>query len=76
MLTRGEMDDLYERLVRPLEQKHWGRFVAVAASGQVDLRDSLVDAVESVQTMPDTIKCVFKVGERAVGRIRSPLRPR
>ncbi len=74
--SRREMDEFYDRFVRSLEQEHWGRFAAVAASGQIELRDSLVDALESFDALPDAITFVFKVGDRAVGRIRSPLRPR
>ena len=69
-------DALYERYGRPLEAEHWGRFVAIAESGDFALVDTLVETMEHATAVLGRGAFVFKVGEQVVGRLpTSPRRP-
>ena len=68
LLARSE--ELYERYGVPLERDHLGKFVAIAEDGRTLLGDSLNDVADRVVEKLGLGSFVFKIGERAVGRIR------
>jgi len=68
LLARSE--ELYERYGVPLEREHLGKFVAIAEDGRTLLGDSLNDVADRVVEKLGLGSFVFKIGERAVGRIR------
>ncbi len=63
-------DQLYERHGRPLEDEHWGEFVAIAPDGRTVLAPTLLEALRRATAAFGPGNFVFKVGERVVGRIR------
>jgi hypothetical protein len=63
-------DDLYERFGKPLETEHWGEFVAIFPDGQIVLGASPYEVVEKAVATIGKGSHVFKVGEKAIGRIR------
>lgn len=67
---RAEGDRLYEAHVKPLEQEHWGTFVAVSPAGRILLGDSLHDVTVRATEEFGLGNFLFKVGEVDVGRIR------
>ena len=63
-------DRLYEQYGKPLEDQHRGQYVAIAPDGRFVLAPTLVEAVQRARTTLGLGNFVFKVGERAVGRLR------
>lgn len=66
---KSESDKVYQKFVKPLEKDHWGKFIAVSHKGKTILADSLLEAVEKGISALGSGNFVFKVGEKAVGRI-------
>ena len=66
---KSESDKVYQKFVKPLEKDHWGKFVAVSSKGKTILTDSLLEAVQKGISILGSGNFVFKVGEKAVGRI-------
>ncbi len=63
-------DQLYERFGKPLEGEHWGRFLAVSPEGETLLADDLDEVGLRALEQFGRGCFIFKVGEKAVGRIR------
>lgn len=63
-------DALYERYGRPLEREHWGKYVAIAESGQFVLGESLTETMERATGTLGRGTIIFRVGEQVVGRWR------
>jgi hypothetical protein len=72
--TRREPDDLYdelyERFGKPLEREHAGAFVAIAQDGQAVIGKTLLEAAERAAASLGRGVFIYKVGDRAVGRLR------
>lgn len=70
-LAEERFRSLYEQYGKPLEQEHWGEFLAVSADGRVLLgRDHLEVAQQALAEFgPGGF--LYKVGEIAVGRWRA-----
>lgn len=66
---KSESDKVYSKFVKPLEKDHLGKFVAVSTKGKTILTDSLFEAVEKGIRILGSGNFVFKVGEKAVGKI-------
>lgn len=66
----AEADRLYERHVKPLEQEHWGEFVAVSRDGRFLLGASLAELTEQAVAKLGQGHFAFKVGEVAIGKVR------
>ncbi|GEM_PF-1660721 len=69
--TREEMEELYDRYVRSLEQKFWGKLVAVSRKGEILLGDD--DEVEltrkAIERFGKWNFVIFRIGPKAVVRI-------
>ena len=57
---------LYKKYGKPLEKKHWGKFIAISPKGQTVLAPTLNEASKKA-TKFGRGNFVFKVGEYAVG---------
>jgi hypothetical protein len=66
----GIADRIYEQHVRPLELTHMGEYALVTADGQVVLMPTLVEAAWRAAQAPDKKNFIFKVGTKAVGKLR------
>ena len=63
-------DALYEKYGRPLEAEHWGEFVAIMADGRWVLGQTVAEVLDTAVAAFGPGTFVFKVGEKAVGKIR------
>ena len=65
-----QADSLYKQYGRPLEQEHWGEYVAIFPDGRTLVGPDLL--VVSDQALAEFGKgsFVFKVGVKAVGKWR------
>jgi hypothetical protein len=69
-ITTEEAEALYDRHVRPLEEKFWGRLAAVNKEGQVLVGDDEVDLTQkAVERFGKGKFILFRIGTKAVGRI-------
>lgn len=66
---KSESDQVYNKFVKPLESKHWGKFIAVSPKGKFLIESDLVQATAKGIEKLGSGNFVFKVGEKAVGRI-------
>ena len=64
----SEADRLYERYVRPLERKHWGKYVAVSEDGEAVLGESVTELLRDTEGEDGPDVYIFRVGPRVVGR--------
>jgi len=62
-------DELYERHGKPLEKEHWGEFLVVSPREEILLAPTLKEATKQAAERFGRGVVVYKVGERAVGRI-------
>ena len=67
-------DELYELYGRPLEAEHWGEFVAVSPDGRSVLGADLSEVQDNALSQFGKGVHVFKVGQIAIGRLRSPVK--
>ena len=63
-------DELYELYGRPLEQDHYGEFLAVSAAGETLLGATFSEVAREATQKFGPGNFVFRVGERTVGRWR------
>lgn len=61
-------DNLYEKYGKPLEQKHWGEFLAVSQKGKILLGKNLLELAQKASKTFGPGNFIFKVGEIAVGK--------
>ena len=61
---------LYDTYVKPLEEEHWGKFVAVSGDGRTLLGTDLDELTVEAVNVLGRGHFAFKVGEVAVGTIR------
>ena len=66
----AEMDAIYNRYVKPLEQEHLGEFVAVAPDGRLLLSNSSRELTRRARDAFGPGNYIFKIGPRVVGRWR------
>lgn len=67
---RGD-EAIYDRYVRPLEQEHWGKFVAVSLDGRVLLGNDREEvANEALCQFGSGNFVMMRVGLKAVEKIR------
>ena len=62
-------DELYERHGKPLEVEHWGEFLVISPHEEILLAPTLHEATKQATQRFERGGVMFKVGERAVGRI-------
>lgn len=63
-------DQLYEQHGKPLEAEHTGAYVAISPRGETILGATLLEVAQEAKARFGTGNFLFKVGERAVGRLR------
>jgi hypothetical protein len=68
--TKSDADRLYDQCVKPLEAAHEGAYAVVSLDGTTFLSPTLLDALEQAeQRFGQRPTMIFKVGEKAVGRL-------
>ena len=65
-----QSENLYDQYGKPLEQDHWGEFVAIFPDGRTLVGTDLMDVSEQALAQFGKGSFVFKVGEKAVGKWR------
>lgn len=60
-------DELYEKFGKPLENKHWGKYVAISPKGKIVLAPTLLEAMKKATATLGRGNFLFKVGPRIVG---------
>ena len=65
-----QADSLYEQYGKPLEEEHWGEYVAIFADGRFALGTSHLEALEKAVDQFGQGSFLFKVGDRVLGRWR------
>jgi hypothetical protein len=69
--SQDEADQIYDQYVRPLEDRYWGKYVAVSWQGDIVMAITLVEvAQKAVAAFGKGNSIAFRVGDRVVGRIR------
>ena len=65
-----QAESLYEQYGGPLEQKHWGEYVAIFPDGRFALGTSHLEVLDKALAQFGPGSFLFRVGERVVGRWR------
>ena len=63
-------EKLYEQYGKPLEQEHWGEYVAIFPDGRTLVGSDLMAVSDQVLDRLGRGSFVFKVGEKSVGNWR------
>lgn len=63
-------DKLYKKYGKPLEEEHWGEFLAVSQKGKTILGKALLEVAQKASSILGPGNFIFKVGEKAVGKWR------
>ena len=64
----AEMDAIYDRYVKPLEEEHWGEFVAVSPDGWTVLGTDREEVSRAAREAFGPGNFLFKVRPRVVGK--------
>lgn len=59
-------DDLYKKYGKPLEDKHWGEYIAISKAGKTVLGNDLIKVMKKSLADFGPGNYVFRVGEKAV----------
>lgn len=74
MASQGDLkrmaDALYNRHAKPLESEHWGKYIAISASGETVVGADIADVRYRSLAQLGRGAFVFKIGEKAVGKLR------
>ena len=65
-----QADTLYEQYGNPLEQDHWGEFVAIFPDGRTVVGPDLMIVSDQALAQFGKGSFVFKIGVKAVGKWR------
>ena len=65
-----QSEKLYDQYAKPLEQDHWGEYVAIAPDGRTVVGTDLMEVSNQALTQFGRGSFVFKIGEKAVGKWR------
>lgn len=68
-------DALYERYAKPLEAERWGEYIAISASGESVMGTDIADVRYRSLDRLGRGAFVFKIGARAVGKLRGSAKP-
>lgn len=66
---KSESDKVYQKFVKPLEKEYWGKFIAITPEGKFLIESDLVKATAKGIEKLGSGNFLFKIGEKAVGRI-------
>jgi hypothetical protein len=67
---RAEADWLYEAYAKPLEQEHWGEYIAISPKGGSIRGSTSYEVSRQAVEAFGPGNFLFKIGERAIGRLR------
>jgi hypothetical protein len=67
--TKMDADKMYAQYVKPLEDQHQGEFIAVSPKGQTLFAPSIAEALLQGSKQFGKGNFIFKVGEKAVGKL-------
>jgi hypothetical protein len=70
----AEGDRLYASYVAPLEPEHWGEYAAVSPDGRLIRGATSYEVSRRASEEFGRGNFVFRIGDKTIGRIRSPLR--
>lgn len=59
-------DNLYSKFAKPLEDKHWGEYIAISKEGKTILSSNLIDLLKKAEKSFTSQSFIFKVGAKAV----------
>ena len=65
-----QADRLYEQYGKPLEQEHWGEYIAIFPDGRFLLGQGRLEVLDQALAQFGPGSFLFKVGEKVVGRWR------
>ena len=65
-----QSEQLYEQYAKPLEQDHWGEYVAISPDGRTVVGTDLMEVSNQALAQFGRGSFVFKVGEKAIGKWR------
>ena len=65
-----QADALYERYAKPLENGHWGEYIAISKSGKFVVGADLTDVRWRSLEQLGKGSFVFKIGEMSIGKLR------
>ncbi len=68
-LRNEDMDRVYQQYVKPLEQAHTGEYALVTPDGRTTLAPTLLEIAQLAHQAPSKDNCIFKVGDKVIGRI-------
>ncbi|TSC88326.1 MAG: hypothetical protein G01um10147_231 [Microgenomates group bacterium Gr01-1014_7] len=63
-------DNLYSKFGKPLEDKHWGEYVAISKKGETILSSDMIKLLKKAEKLFTSNSFIFKVGERTVYKWR------
>lgn len=67
--TIHDANKVYEKYVKPLEQKHKGQFAGVSYTGKIIIAPTLLEAMEqSENSFGRRNSFIFKIGDKVVGK--------
>lgn len=67
---KKKSDELYERYGKPLEQEHWGKYIAIFPDGRTIIGDTPHEVLDKAVTTFGRGSFVYKIGPRAVWTFR------
>jgi len=63
-------DLLYEKYGKPLEDDHWGEFIAISSDGRTVIGQDLHEVLPEATKRLGLGHYLFKIGEKVLGKIR------
>jgi hypothetical protein len=67
---QDDFEERYAKFVKPLEQEHWGEFVAVDKDGSLIISETLLGAITTARQEIGRGLFIYRVGDVAVGMVR------
>lgn len=64
-------DNLYKKFGKPLEDNHWGEYIAISKTGKTVLGSDLKDVFQKSLEILGPGSYLFKVGEKAIWKWRN-----
>lgn len=65
-------DKLYSKYGKPLEDKHWGEYIAISKTGKTVLGSDLKEVFQRSLEILGPGSYLFKVGEKAIWKWVTP----
>ena len=65
-----QAERLYQQYGRPMEQEHWGEYIAIFPDGRFILGRSRLEVLDQALAQFGPGSFLFKIGEKVAGRWR------